>query len=169
MPEILHSQINSFILISKFLQKIVPAKSWYFGNIHYTLSLVITNFFLIYFSSVFSNNWLAFFIHFANNFWLNIDYNVRKLYLPELSLIQMSELNNRLTMRNTDQTISQIIYANWSQMLTIWYPHRCVSLPTLLWMLIDAIVGFDQRTHTHARSLSVSPLPCSLSPSFRFT
>jgi len=39
--------------------------------------------------------------------------------------------------------------------------------PMLLWMLIDSVVGFDQRTHTHthAHSLSVSLLPCSLSPS----
>jgi len=37
---------------------------------------------------------------------------VRKLYLPELSLIQMSELNNRLTVRNSDKTISQNIFAN---------------------------------------------------------
>jgi len=32
---------------------------------------------------------------------------VRKLYLTKLSLIQISELNNRLTMRNPDKTISQ--------------------------------------------------------------
>ncbi len=40
--------------------------------------------------------------------------------------------------------------------------------PTLLWMLIDAVVGFDQRTHTHthththALSLSVSLSLCFL-------
>ncbi len=37
---------------------------------------------------------------------------VRKLYLTKLSLIQMSELNNRLTVRNSNKTISQNIFAN---------------------------------------------------------
>jgi len=41
-------------------------------------------------------------------------------------------------------------------MPTICYHYRCVSLPTLLWMLIDAIVGFDQRTHTHMLALFLS-------------
>ncbi len=41
-------------------------------------------------------------------------------------------------------------------MPTICYHHRCVSLPTLLWMLINAIVGFDQCTHTHTHTHSLS-------------
>jgi hypothetical protein len=101
---------------------------------------------------------LYYFIFKHSSFWPSDDVKpvVRKLYLPELSLIQLSKLSNRLTVRNTDKTISQNIYANWSQMPTIWYPHRCVSLLTLLWMLIDAIVGFDQRTHTCLLSFCLS-------------
>ncbi len=40
-------------------------------------------------------------------------------------------------------------------MSTICYHHRCISLLTLLWMLIDAIIGYDQRTHTLALFLSL--------------
>ncbi len=40
-------------------------------------------------------------------------------------------------------------------MPTICYHHRRVSLPTLLWMLIDAIIGFDQYTHTHTHTLAL--------------
>ncbi len=39
-------------------------------------------------------------------------------------------------------------------MPTIIYHQMCFSLPRRLWMLIDAIIGFDQHSHTHALSLS---------------
>jgi hypothetical protein len=71
----------------------------------------------------------------------------------KLSLIQIFELNNRLTVRNLNKATSQT-----SSLIN----HKCrqsviamdVFLsPTLLWMLIDDVVGFDQCTHTHTRSL----------------
>jgi hypothetical protein len=74
----------------------------------------------------------------------------------KLSLIQISELNNRPTVRN-------LIKANSRTSLLI--DHKCrqsfidtdVFLsPTLLWMLIDAVVGFDQHTHTHTHTLARS-------------
>jgi len=37
---------------------------------------------------------------------------VRKLYLTDLLFIQISEVNNRLTVRNSDKTISQNIFTN---------------------------------------------------------
>jgi hypothetical protein len=42
----------------------------------------------------------------------------------------------------------------------------CIFFPRCLWMLTDATIGVDQHSHTHTPSLSVSPLPCFLSPPF---
>jgi hypothetical protein len=41
-------------------------------------------------------------------------------------------------------------------MPTIIYCQMCFSIPCCLWMLIDAIIGFNQHSHTHILSLCLS-------------
>ncbi len=87
----------------------------------------------------------------------------------ELSSIQMSEPNNRPTVRNLIKAKSQtssLIY----QRCQLSFIAKCVSLSHAVcgcWSILSS-VSINTRTHTHSISLSVSPLPCSLSPSFRF-
>jgi hypothetical protein len=93
----------------------------------------------------------------CNDFWskVNSTKNCEEAVpFAKLSLIQISKLNNRLTVKNLNKATSQT---------SLLINHKCrqsviatdVFLsPTLLWMLIDAVVGFDQRTHTHTRLLS---------------
>ncbi len=74
----------------------------------------------------------------------------------KLSLIQISELNNRPTVRNLIKVSSQT---------SLLINHKCrqsfiatdVFLsPMLLWLLIDAVIRFDQCTHTHMLALFLS-------------
>ncbi len=72
----------------------------------------------------------------------------------KLSLIQISELNNRPTVRNLIKANSQTSSPIYHKCRQSFIATDVFLSPTLLWMLIDAVVGFDQRTHTHTRSLS---------------
>ncbi len=76
--------------------------------------------------------------------------------------------NNRMNREKPHLGQIPNILANWSKMPTIIYYQMCFFIPRCLWMLIDAIIGFDQHSHTHSLPLSVSLLPCSLSPLFLF-
>ncbi len=84
----------------------------------------------------------------------------------ELSSHQISEPNNRLSVRNPTSQISQRLSLINQRRRHILYIQMCFHVflcPCCLWMLIDAILGFDQHSHAHTFSLSVSPLPCLIS------
>ncbi len=93
-------------------------------------------------------------------------YSYGKVAHLELSSHQISELNNRLRVRNTISQISQRLSLINQRCRRILYLQLCFHVflyPCCLWMLIDAIFGFDQHSHANTFSLSVSPLPCFIS------
>ncbi len=113
-----------------------------------------------------SSSWSQQWLKLSLIWFLWVDINYGKVAHLELLSHQISELNNRLSVRNTISQISQRLSLINQRCRRILYHQMCFHVflyPCCLWMLINAILGFDLHSHAHTFSLSASLLPCFIS------